>query len=321
MKYTEFTGKTVDDAVEKGLKELGLTAEQADIRVLEEGKRKLFGSIKARVEIAAKEEAVEETVEEIEVEEVQPKALANFCPSNASDGERTVVFLEGLFELLHITACTELVSEGDKVEINVTAANTTAIIGKHGAMLDAIQTLAGAVANTGRDDYKRVVVDCENYRENREATLNKLAENLAQKAIRLGKKIKLEPMNPYERRIIHAALSEREGVTTESEGKEPNRYIVVIPDNLEDPDAPALAARNDRDRRDRQGRGGFNRDRRNGGRGGDRGRSGGSRGGFNKKPFNRDRKPSSSGSGGGTSLKAGSDFFGIFLGNSNDKDE
>ena len=320
MKYTEFTGKTVDDAVEKGLKELGLTAEQADIRVLEEGKRKLFGSIKARVEIAAKEEVVEETVEEIEVEEVQPKALANFCPSNASDGERTVTFLEGLFELLHITACTELVSEGDKVEINVTAANTTAIIGKHGAMLDAIQTLAGAVANTGRDDYKRVVVDCENYRENREATLNKLAENLAQKAIRLGKKIKLEPMNPYERRIIHAALSEREGVTTESEGKEPNRCIVVIPDNLEDPDAPALAARNDRDRRARQGRGGFNRDRRNGQRGGDRGRSGGSRG-FNKKPFNRDRKPSSSGSGGGTSLKAGTDFFGIFLGNSNDKDE
>ena len=319
MKYTEFTGKTVDDAVEKGLKELGLTAEQADIRVLEEGKRKLFGSIKARVEIAAKEE-VEETTKETEVEEVQPKALANFCPSNASDGERTVAFLEGLFELLHITACTELVSEGDKVEINVTAANTTAIIGKHGAMLDAIQTLAGAVANTGRDDYKRVVVDCENYRENREATLNKLAENLAQKAIRLGKKIKLEPMNPYERRIIHAALSEREGVTTESEGKEPNRCIVVIPDNLEDPDAPALAARNDRDRRDRQGRGGFNRDRRSGQRGGDRGRSGGSRG-FNKKPFNRDRKPSSSGSGGGTSLKAGTDFFGIFLGNSNDKDE
>ena len=217
MKYTEFTGKTVDDAVEKGLKELGLTAEQADIRVLEEGKRKLFGSIKARVEIAAKEveeEVVEEFTEEPVAEAAQPKALSNFCPSNATDGERTVTFLEGLFELLHITACTELVSEGDKVEINVTAANTTAIIGKHGAMLDAIQTLAGAVANTGRDDYKRVVVDCENYRENREATLNKLAENLAQKAIRLGKKIKLEPMNPYERRIIHAALSEREGVTT-----------------------------------------------------------------------------------------------------------
>ena len=252
MNYQEFTGKTVEEAVEIGLKELGLTVEQADIRVLEEGKKKLFGSVKARVEIAAKEEA--SVAEETET-------VCEECGEEATDGERTVEFLEGLFELLNITATTELVSEGEKVEINVTAANTTAIIGKHGAMLDAIQTLAGAVANTGRDDYKRVVVDCENYRENREATLNKLSENLAQKAIRLGKKIKLEPMNPYERRIIHAALSEREGVSTQSEGKEPNRYIVIVPDNLEDPDAPAIAARNDRDRRSHgnNNRGGYNR--------------------------------------------------------------
>ena len=238
MKYIEFTGKTVDEAVEKGLKELGLTKEQAEIRVLEEGKRKLFGSIKARVEIAAKEEeAVVVATEEDVMEE-----------EGLSDGERTVAFLEGLFEQLNITACTELVSEGEKIEINVTTTNTTAIIGKHGGMLDAIQTLAGAVANTGRDDYKRVVVDCENYRENREATLNKLADNLAQKANRLGKKIMLEPMNPYERRIIHAALADREDVRTESEGKEPNRYIVVIPQNLEDPSAAPIPARGDRNR-------------------------------------------------------------------------
>lgn len=302
MEYKEFTGKTVEEAVEIGLKELGLTAEQADVRVLEEGKKKLFGSVKARVEIAAKETPCEE------------KKVAAECPANATDGERTVVFLEGLFELLNITACTELVSEGDKVEINVTAANTTAIIGKHGAMLDAIQTLAGAVANTGRDDYKRVVVDCENYRENREATLNKLSENLAQKAIRLGKKIKLEPMNPYERRIIHAALSEREGVSTQSEGKEPNRYIVIIPDNLEDPDAPAIAARNERDKHGRNG--GYNR----GGKGGRYNDRGGRNGGYNKKPYNRDRKPAG-GNGGGTTLKTNNDFFGIFLGNSNNEEK
>lgn len=305
MNYQEFTGKTVEEAVENGLKELGLTAEQADIRVLEEGKKKLFGSVKARVEIAAKETAQAEVAEE------------PVSAEGATDGERTVVFLEGLFELLNIDATTELVSEGEKVEINVTAANTTAIIGKHGAMLDAIQTLAGAVANTGRDDYKRVVVDCENYRENREATLNKLSENLAQKAIRLGKKIKLEPMNPYERRIIHAALSEREGVSTLSEGKEPNRYIVIVPDNLEDPNAPAIAARNDRDRRNGN-RGGYNR-----GNGGNRGynRGGnGNRGGYNKKPYNRDRKPAG-GNGGGTTMKANNDFFGIFLGNSNNEDK
>ena len=312
MNYTEFTGKTVAEAVEKGLKELGITEKQADIRVLEEGKKKLFGSVKARVEIAVKC-CAEGVTEGCCVEE-------KCCPvavSNGTDGERTVAFLEGLFELLNIKACTELVSEGEKIEINVTTANTTSVIGKKGATLDAIQTLASAVGNTGRDDYKRVVVDCDNYRESRENTLNKLAENLAQKAIRMGKKIMLEPMNPYERRIIHAALSDREDISTESEGKEPNRYIVIIPNNLEDPDAPAIPARNDRDRRGgrndrshgRGGKGGFNRG------------NNGKRGGFgNKKPYNRDRKPAS-GATGGTSLKASNDFFGIFLGNSGNNSE
>lgn len=309
MKYVEFTGKTVEEAVEKGLQELGLTAEEADIRILEEGKKKLFGSIKARVEIAPKTSEKTEVEEVVEAEEKKENTAQStpVAADGATDGERTVVFLEGLFDLLNITACTELVSEGEKIEINVTAANTTAIIGKHGGMLDAIQTLAGAVANTGRDDYKRVVVDCEDYREKREATLNKLAENLAQKAIRLGKKIKLEPMNPYERRIIHAALSEREGVSTESEGKEPNRYIVIIPDNLEDPNAPAMPARTERD--------GRRNDRRNGrgnGRGGYNNRGGrNDRGG--RKPMGR--KPSA-GPTGGTTLKGNNDFFGIFLGNS-----
>lgn len=298
MKYTEFTGKTVDEAVEIGLQELGLTKEQADIRVLEEGKKKLFGSVKARVEIAA--------LCEDAVCECEKATQAEKSEENMTDGERTVVFLEELFKILKITACTELVSENEKVEINVTAANTTAVIGKHGMMLDAIQTLAGAVANKGRDEYKRVVVDCENYRENREATLKKLAENLAEKATRMGRKVKLEPMNPYERRIIHATLSARDDVKTESEGKEPNRYIVVIPNNLEDENAPAIPARTDRRDRDRRS-------------GGSRRKDGFNRGG-NKGGFKKSGGGSSSNSG-GTSLKAGNDFFGIFLGNSGSKDE
>ena len=317
MNFTEFTGKTVEEAVEKGLKELGLTKETAEIRVLEEGKKKLFGSVKARVEIAAKAEETAEVVEEIPaVEEVAETPVVE--NGEKTDGERAVEFLEGLFEILHITAATELVSEGDKIEINVTAANTNSIIGKRGVMLDAVQTLAGAVANTGRDEYKRVVVDCENYRENREETLKKLAKNLADKAIRLEKKIKLEPMNPYERRIIHAALSEVEGISTQSEGKEPNRYIVIIPANA-DPDAPAMPARNER------GNGG--KDRRNGGKGGyNRGGNGGKGGNF-KKPynnkrsggFNRGGNGGSSESTGGTTMKK-SDFFGTFLGNSKDEE-
>ncbi|MBO5481456.1 MAG: protein jag [Clostridia bacterium] len=303
MNYKEFTGKTVEEAIALGLEELGLTQEQADIRVLEEGKKKLFGSVKARVEIAPLTE---------ETQTAAPVATGK------TDGERTVEFLEGLFKLLKITACTELVTEGEKVEINITAANSNAVIGKHGATLDAIQTLAGAVANTGRDDYKRVVVDCENYRENREATLVKLAGNLAAKAQRLGRKIQLEPMNPYERRIIHSALSEMEGVKTESEGKEPNRYIVVIPDNLEDETLPALSARNDsRERGGRNDRRGRGNDRSRGnGRG--KGGFGGNRGG-NFKKFNRDNKGGSSS--GGTTMKASTDFFGIFLGNSGNNGE
>lgn len=295
MQFREFTGKTVEDAIKKGLAELNVAREDVEIHVLEEGKKKLFGSIPAKVEISVPEvEAVEVAVEE--------------TTAGETDGERAVAFLGGLFEILNIEAVSQLVSEDKKIEINVVAANSQAVIGKHGATLDAIQTLAGAVANKGRDDYKRVVVDCENYRESRETTLNRLAENLASKAIRLGKKIKLEAMNPYERRIIHAALSEYEGIKTESEGKEPNRYVVIVPANLEDPDAPAIPARSER-RDDR--RGGRRDDRRGDGR-----RSGG-RGGYGKKPMNRDRRPSG-GNGGGTSMKKSSDFFGTFLGNSKD---
>ena len=339
MKYTQFTGKTVDEAIQTGLEALGISKEDADIRVLEEGKKKLFGSVKAKVEIAKKGEDNEdaqtqvntETAETTETAKEETKACekctktSSTTSTTATDGERTVEFLEGLFKLLNITACTELVSEGEKVEINVTATNTTAIIGKHGVMLDAIQTLAGAVANTGREDYKRVVVDCENYRENRECTLTKLAENLAQKAIRLKRKIRLEPMNPYERRIIHATLSEIEGVSTVSEGKEPNRYIVVIPAELEDESLPPIMARNERrgggrDSRDGKGRGGYGKGGRSAGRGyGDKRGSG--NGGYKK--FNRSGGNGNGGSAtGGTTMKASSDFFGIFLGNSgNNGDE
>ncbi|MBQ2740888.1 MAG: protein jag [Clostridia bacterium] len=296
MQYREFTGKTVEDAIQKGLAELNVERADVEIRVLEEGKKKLFGSIPAKVEIGVPEA------------EVAAEVAGEETTAEATDGERAIAFLGGLFEILNIEAVSQLVSEDKKIEINVVAANSQSVIGKHGAMLDAIQTLAGAVANKGREDYKRVVVDCENYRESREATLNRLAENLAAKAIRLGKKIKLEAMNPYERRIIHAALSEYEGVKTESEGKEPNRYVVIVPENLEDPDAPAIAARSER----RDDRRGGRRDDRRGGRRDDRR---GSRG-YDRKSMNRDKKPSTGG--GGTSMKKSSDFFGTFLGNSKD---
>lgn len=224
-----FTGKTVEEAVESGLISLGITRDEAEITIIDEGKKGIFGlgGTKAKVKVEKR----------------------------ATDGERAAKFIDGLFEILKINAFSEIVSDGEKVEINVQTANSHQVIGHHGEVLDAIQTIAGAVANIGNEQYKKVVVDCENYRESRCKTLTALAEKLARKAVEKGRKYKLEPMNPYERRIIHSALAGREDVKTISEGDEPNRYVVIIPANLKPYER---RPRNDRkygDRRDKGGRG------------------------------------------------------------------
>lgn len=198
-----YTGKTVQEAVDAALQELGITAEKAEITVLEEGKKKLFGSVKARVKVTKK----------------------------LSDGARAVEFIDGLMSILGVSAVAEIVSEEEKIEISVTSTDSNKVIGRHGEILDAIQCLAGAVANIGRDEYKKVVVDCENYRAGREKTLTELAERLAKKAVERQRRVTLEPMNPYERRIIHSALIENSEVKTVSSGKEPARFVVIIPNN------------------------------------------------------------------------------------------
>ena len=201
-----FTGKTVEEAVETALAALGIKKEDAQITVVDEGKKGIFGigGSKAKVKVEKR----------------------------ATDGERAVKFIDGLFDILKINAVSEIVSDGEKVEIDVKTTNSHQVIGHHGEVLDAIQTIAGAVANIGNDDYNKVVVDCENYRESRRNTLTSLAEKLAKNAVEKGKKYRLEPMNPYERRIIHSALAGREDVKTVSEGDEPNRYVVIIPSNM-----------------------------------------------------------------------------------------
>lgn len=198
-----FSGKTVEEAVEEGLKELSLTRDDVDIEVLNEGKRGLFRSVSAEVKLTVKEKL--------------------------TDGQRAVKFLEGLLPLIGAEATPTLTGEDEKIVIELRSEGAKGIIGRRGEVIDSIQVLAGAVANTGRRDYKRVVVDCGNYREEREETLKHVAEKLAAKAVRLGKKVRLEPMNPYERRIIHSALADSEEVFTKSEGKEPNRYVVITP--------------------------------------------------------------------------------------------
>ena len=198
-----FTGKTVDEAKEEGLKVLGITEEEAEIEVLEEGKRKLFGSVKARVKVVKK----------------------------ATDGERAANFIDGLMGILKIPAVSEVASDGEKIEIDINTTNTSAVIGRRGEVLDAIQCIAGAVANIGREEYRRVVVDCENYRAQREEKLKNMAVAKAAKAVEKKRRVALEPMSPYERRVVHSVLSSNEEVTTVSEGKEPTRRVVIIPKN------------------------------------------------------------------------------------------
>ena len=204
MEY--FYGKTVESAIEAGLKELGISKDDAIITVIEEGAKGVLGigGKKAKVGIDIKK----------------------------SDAQRVEEFLKGLFDILEVPVVTEITDEEEKISINLESTKSSSIIGYRGEILDSIQTLAGAVANIGNEEYKRVVVDCENYRSKREDTLKALAVRLAEKAIKFQKTVSLEPMNPFERRIIHSALTEVEHVKTESQGVEPKRYIVIIPDNV-----------------------------------------------------------------------------------------
>lgn len=267
-----FTAKTVDEAIEQGLDALGITLDEAEITVLEEGKKKLFGSVKAKVQIRKK----------------------------GSDAARAAEFIEGLLKILEIESKCEICEDGDNIKIDIKTPSSSKVIGKRGDVLDAIQCIAGAVANTGRDEYQKVVVDCENYRTQREETLKKLADKLAKKAVETGRKVILEPMNPYERRIIHSALANYENVKTVSEGKEPVRYIAVIPDGAKPFDRGIKFGERKPfgNRGERSDRKFDRRDRRDG---------------------NRERRPSS---GGGRPPRGKKEIvFGTFLGNSGAKSE
>ncbi len=235
-----FSGKTVEDAIENGLKALNITLADAKIKVLDEGKKGLFGigSKPAQVEITLAESKIEE------VKEVKNCECETTSIEEGSDADRAVKFLKELFTYLGVEANLNAKEEENLITISLTSENSSGLIGFRGEVLDSFQTLAGAIANKGRDSYRRVIVDCEGYREKREETLKNLALKLADKAIAKGRKMRLEPMNPFERRIIHSALSGREDIKTQSEGKDPSRYIVIIPNNLKPNDRYGKRDRN-----------------------------------------------------------------------------
>lgn len=203
MKVIEMTGKTVDDAIKNALNELKVTEDKIEVEVLEEGSKglfKLIGAKPARIKVKVKRDYIYEA--------------------------RT--FLRDILDNMGIIAEIKVKEESDTIKISLTGPDMGILIGYRGETLDSLQYLVSLVVNKGHETaYKRVVLDTENYRLKREETLKRLAFKVAGTVRRTGKIIKLEPMNPYERRIIHSALQDDRYVQTFSEGEEPYRRVVV----------------------------------------------------------------------------------------------
>lgn len=201
MKSVEKQAKTVEEAIEMALKELNIKKEQAKIEILEEGNRGILGFLSkaARVRVTKKD----------------------------SPGEKAVEFLKGLVKHFEIDPKIEMHEDKDTIKIIFEGKNVGALIGKHGSTLDAIQYLTSLVANRGIENYKRIILDAEDYRKKREEALERLAKNMARRVKETRKSVILEPMLPNERRIIHTALQGDSMVHTRSIGEEPHRRVVI----------------------------------------------------------------------------------------------
>jgi spoIIIJ-associated protein len=204
MKTVEATGKTIEDAIANGLTELGCTREEVEVKILEapyKGLLGIIGSKDAKVQLIKIEK--DRTVEE------------------------TRAFLQDLFKAMNLEVTLDIDYVEDQMKIDLSGPNMGMVIGKRGQTLDAVQYLTSLVANKHREKYVKVFMDTENYREKREQTLIRLANKMAKTVKMTRKTMILEPMNPYERRIIHAALQSDPRVQTYSEGEEPYRKVAI----------------------------------------------------------------------------------------------
>ena len=203
MDFKEFTAKTVDDAITEACRTLSVTSDRLEYEVVEEGSAGFLG-------LHAKNAVIKARVKD-------------------SVQDRVATFLYDVFNAMNLTANVNIKFDEDskEMDIDISGDDMSVLIGKRGATLDSLQYLASLVANKGTEEYLRVKVDTENYRERRKKTLENLAKNMAFKVKRSRRSLSLEPMNPYERRIIHSALQDDKFVTTHSEGDEPYRHVVI----------------------------------------------------------------------------------------------
>lgn len=240
MNMVEKTGKTVEDAVKAALAELGVSRDQAEVEVLEESKPSLlglFGGRDAKVRVTVKEaeapaapEAAEAPVEKTEAApQEDAKAPADREEERQAAAAAAKAFLEEIFRAMGMDLLIEkfISRKDEEIILKIHGDGIGVLIGKHGQTLDALQYLTNLAGNRGRKNWNRIILDAENYRERRRETLERLARNLADRVKRTRKKAMLEPMNPYERKIVHMSLQNDPAVTTYSEGEEPYRKVVI----------------------------------------------------------------------------------------------
>lgn len=206
LEYIEVSAKTVNEAITEACQKLGVTSDRLEYTVLEEGSSGFLGigSKPAVIKAAVK-------VEEISMEDTAKN------------------FLNDFFSAMNMTVVVDVKYDEieNSMDIDLSGDEMGVLIGKRGQTLDSLQYLVSLVVNKGSEEYIRVKVDTENYRQRRKETLENLAKNIAYKVKRTKRPVSLEPMNPYERRIIHSALQNDKYVTTYSEGEEPFRRVVV----------------------------------------------------------------------------------------------
>lgn len=198
----EKTGRTIDEAITIAIEELKVKREEVDIEIIDEGNKGLFGllgSKQAKVKVSIKKK----------------------------ENSKVKKFLSDIFKEMELEVDIIIHETDDEINIDLQGRNMGVIIGRRGETLDALQYLTGIVANKGNPAYKKVLLDTESYRKKREETLVKLANRIADRVINMKKSITLEPMNPYERRIIHSTLQDNKKIETYSVGDEPNRKVVI----------------------------------------------------------------------------------------------
>ena len=247
IKYLEKSGRTMEEAIAAALAELGVSEEEISVEVLERAKSGFLGigaqPAVIRVSYEVPDEPAVEKKEapapkkaeksapapkKAEEKKAEPKKAAPAPADEDAEFAAVRSFVSGLMERMGVEADIEI-SRRDNggINVNLSGSGMGAIIGRRGETLDAIQHLTNYVVNRDSDKHMHISVDAENYRAKREESLTKLAEKMAEKAIKYKRSMALEPMNSYERHVIHTALQNYEGVTTSSTGVEPNRRVVV----------------------------------------------------------------------------------------------